>query len=51
MTYETLEEFRNREDILEIPRAFEDLEDMSLETQHALIKNANLQYCIANHLI
>ena len=51
MTYETLEEFTNREDTVEVKRAEEDMDGMSLETQYALIRNANLQYCIANHLI
>ncbi|MCP5081645.1 MAG: hypothetical protein GY948_08110 [Alphaproteobacteria bacterium] len=51
MTYDTVEELWNSEDDMELNPVDEDSDGMSLETQYALIRNANLQYCIANHLI
>ncbi len=51
MRHETFEDLQNSDDTVELYRADEDADGMSLETQHAIIRNANLQYCIANHLI
>ncbi len=51
MTYETFEELWNTVDDIEQELNEDYPGGMPLETRLALIRNPNLQYCIANHLV
>ena len=51
MSHDTYEERWKTVAVIDQKLDDDELDGMSLETRIAIIRNANLQYCIANHLV